>query len=132
MHSFHSLLIKTALTFTPGATANFTGVTVTGLSASTGTFVTVEAENYADMIGNDWLTIANGGTPTLVNDIILNNRNLTGAGSITSTSIGATTVNTNVVIAATKIESPAYSDVLGNNFLTIGAGGQPTLTNTLA
>src|SRR5277367_6580817 len=126
--SVYSLLIQSALTFTPGATANFTGVTVTGLSTSTGTFLTVEAENYADMIGNDWLTIANGGTPTLLNNIILNNKTLTGAASITSTSVGATTVNTNVVIAATQIESPAYSDVLGNNFLTIGGGGHPTLT----
>src|SRR5271156_2980837 len=69
----YSLEIINYVSFAPsGATSNFTNVTVIGLNAGTGTFTTVEATNYDDLIGNPWLIIANGGQPTLQNTLNVN------------------------------------------------------------
>jgi hypothetical protein len=47
----YSLQIINYLSFAPsGATANFTNVTVIGLNAGSGTFTTVEATNYDDLV----------------------------------------------------------------------------------
>src|SRR5271156_4767250 len=90
----YSLEIINYLSFaSSGATANFTNVTVIGLDSGTGTFTTIQATNYADLIGNIWLTISNGGQPTLQNSLNANGYNISAITTITATTGNFTNLN---------------------------------------
>jgi hypothetical protein len=127
----YSLQIINYLSFAPsGATANFTNVTVIGLNAGSGTFTTVEATNYDDLVGNPWLTIANGGQPTLQNTLNVNGHSLTNIGGATFTGEADLYYQNLINLTATPTATSFYINTSGSTLpantgsvaLGVGAG----------
>jgi hypothetical protein len=102
----YGLTLSGALTVAPGATANFTGATVVGLSATTLQSVNVDATNYQDYGGNTWLSIATGFNPTLAQTL------LAGGHSIQNL---AAPVNPNDAATKTYVDTGKYVYSFGGN-----------------
>lgn len=155
-----------------GGSISSSGTIIATGSITTGTSLispAVNANSYNDRLGNPFLTIANGGQPTLTNtlnansnyiinglnpvnpqdlatksyvdgsiptgetlSVVLTNGNNAGGLNMTNVgTIGVGTINATGNVIAPVIESASYDDSVGNSFLTIANGGQPTFTNTV-
>lgn len=123
-------------------------LTTPSLIVTTGEFTSIDVTNINDLGGNGILSTVTAGTPTFQQSISLNNNNITSVGTLTTANLSATTLqgtlsanannitncnnfNAASISSSGKVECPTYCDILGNSWLTVGSGGQPTITNTL-